>query len=267
VSPIDFKFLPIDDVEPNSWNPNSMTQEELDRLSQEIDEVGFIDPIEVVLLDTGKYRILGGEHRHVAAKELGFDHIPCMVLKGARWQDEDLQKLVTVRLNSIKGRINPEKMAVLYHQMAKKYGEDALQNLFAFTSDDAWKKLVSQIKQGLSRAKLPPEKQREFSEKSKEAKTLQDLERILNELWASYGDTADKSFMIFTYGKREHIYVAMEKAMRDAMKKVMKHCRVEGVDINVVLGPAIVDLAKALAKKPAKKRGKRATPRQDDVEF
>lgn len=266
-SPVQFKFIPINDIEKNSWNPNQMTQEELDRLSEEIEDVGFIDPLEVVPLNTGKFRIIGGEHRYIAAQELGLEALPCMLLTGARWQDVDLQKLVTVRLNAIKGQLNPEKMAVLYHQMAKKYGEESLQNLFAFTQDDAWKKLVSQIKQGLSQAGLPQERQREFGDKAKEAKTLKDLERILNEMWSSYGDTVSQSFMIFTYGTREHIYVAMGKQMRDAMKKVMKHCEAEGKDINSVLGPAIIALADVLVKKSAKKRAGGPEPEQDDVEF
>jgi len=199
-----------------------------------------------------------------AACDLRLKTIPAMVLDGPRWKDEELQQLVTVRLNVLSGRINPEKMAILYNRYAKKYGEDALQNLFAFTNQDAWKKLVSGVKQGLSKAAIPKEKQQEFADKAKEAKTLKDLERILNELWSSYGDTVQLSFMIFTYGKREHFYVAMDSKTRKAVKRIGEHCKGHAKDINTVLGPALQALADVLDKedKPTKQ-----APRQDDVGF
>jgi len=248
----------------NAWNPNSMDQDDFNRLVREIEDVGFIDAVQAVPTEEGRYRIIGGEHRVAAAMELRLESIPTLVLNGPKWQDVDLQKLVTIRLNVLKGQLNPEKMGILYREMAEKYGEDALQSLFAFTDQHAWDKLVSGIKQGLSKAGLPKEKQKEFTERAKEAKTLKDLERILNELWSSYGDTVQLSFMIFTYGKREHIYVSMDQKTRSAVKKVAAHCKAHAKDINTVLGPAIQALAKVLEKDVPKKVSQ---PDQDDVSF
>jgi len=256
----------------NAWNPNVMDQDDFNRLVAEIEEVGFIDPVQVVPMEGGQYRIIGGEHRVAAARELKLKAVPAMVLEGARWKDEDLPKLVTVRLNVLKGHLNPEKMAVLYREMAEKYGEDALQNLFAYTDEQGWEKLVSGIKQGLSKTGLPKEKRREFEEKAKEAKTLKDLERILNELWSSYGDTVQLSFMVFTYGRREHMYVAMDRKTRAAAKKVAAYCKAHAKDINDVLGPALQALADVLSKQ--EKEGATeptaspaASPSQDDVSY
>jgi len=248
----------------NPWNPNFMEQDDFNRLIREIEDVGFIAPVQVVPIEGGRYRIVGGEHRVAAARELRLGTIPVMVLEGPRWQDEELQKLVTVRLNALTGKVNPDKMAILYRQMAKKYGEDALQNLFAYTDQNAWDKLVSGIKQGLSKAALPKEKQKEFTEKAKEAKTLKDLERILNELWSSYGDTVQLSFMIFTYGRREHFYISMDKKTREAVKKIGAHCKGHAKDINTVVGPALQALADVLEKDASPKK---AEPVQDDVCF
>lgn len=267
-----FELLSPDLLDSNSWNPNAMDQDDFNRLVAEIEEVGFIDPVQVVPVTDGRYRIIGGEHRVAAARDLGLNVIPAMVLDGAKWQQEDLQKLVTVRLNVLKGSLNPEKMAVLYREMAGKYGEDALQSLFAFTDQHAWDKLVSNIKQGLSKAGLPKERRKEFEEKAKEAKTLKDLERILNEMWSSYGDTVQLSYMVFTYGRREHLYVAMDQKTRAAVKKVAAHCKAHAKDINAVLGPALQALADVLAKQEAEGAGKPApaaaeTPPQDDVSY
>lgn len=251
----------------NAWNPNTMDQDDYSRLVHEIEDVGFIDAVQAVPLVDGRYRIIGGEHRVAAAIELRLKAIPTLVLEGPRWQDEDLQKLVSVRLNVLKGRLNPEKMGILYRDMADKYGEDALQNLFAFTDQHGWEKLVSQIKQGLSKAGLPREKQKEFAEKAKEAKTLQDLERILNELWSSYGDTVQLSFMIFTYGKREHVYIAMDQKTRRAFKTIGDHCKSTGKDINQVLGPALQALADVLTRDAPKKSQIAPPTKQDDLGF
>lgn len=248
----------------NAWNPNTMEQDDFNRLVKEIDEVGFIVPVQVIPTAEGRYRIIGGEHRVAAAVDLHLGAIPAMVLEGPQWEEEELQQLVTVRLNALTGKVSPDKMAILYNRMAKKYGEDALQNLFAYTDQHAWEKLVSGIKQGLSKAALPKEKQKEFADKAKEAKTLKDLERILNELWSSYGDTVQLSFMVFTYGKREHFYVAMDKKTREAVKKIASHCKGHAKDINTVLGPALQAVADVLGKKdppPA------PAPAQDDVGF
>lgn len=266
-SVVDFKLIKVVDLVENCWNPNSMNQEGLDRLTKEIETVGFIEAIQVVPIEDGKYRIIGGEHRVEAARALDMETVPSIVLRGPQWQDEDLQKLVTVRLNVLRGKLSPDKMAMLYNEMAKKYGEEALQDLFAFTDEHAWEKLVSQIKHGLSKAGLPKEKQREFKEKAKEAKTLHDLERILNELWSSYGDTVHQSFMIFTYGKREHVYVAMNKKTRKAMDGIVKHCRETAKDINEVIGPALIALADVLSRGQSKGKAKTSEVIQDDVAF
>lgn len=251
----------------NAWNPNTMDQDDYARLVREIEDVGFLDAVQAVPLTDGRYRIIGGEHRVAAAVELRLKAIPTMVLEGPRWQDEDLQKLVSVRLNVLKGRLNPEKMGILYRDMADKYGEDALQNLFAFTDQHGWEKLVSQIKQGLSKAGLPKERQKEFAAKAKEAKTLQDLERILNELWSSYGDTVQLSFMIFTYGKREHVYIAMDQKTRRAFKIIGDHCKSTGKDINQVLSPALQALADVLTSDTPKKSQTVLPVKQDDLGF
>jgi len=267
--PIEYRLVDVDLLENNSWNPNSMEQADFDRLIEEIKDVGFLDPVAVVELENGRYRLIGGEHRSAAARDLKMEQVPAVVLQGAKFATEELQKLLTVRFNVLSGKTNPEKMALLYNEMAKKHGEDKLQHLFAFTDKHGWKKLVSQIKRGLSNVKLPKEQRDKFDEEVKEAKTLHDLEKILNNMWSSYGDTIGQSFMIFTFGTREHIYVAMDKQTRDAVKKITKHCKAEGKDINAVLAPALQALGEVLAKRTSKEPAKKPTgvKQEDAVEF
>jgi len=230
------RYISVDRLAPNSWNANEEDEVTFDRLIDDVSETGFIDSLTVVALEDGNYRILGGEHRWRAAKASGEEAVPCLVLKGAKWKDEDLQKFVTVRMNMLKGKLNPEKFLVLYNEMADKYGADQLQKLFGFTDKRAFKKILKGVMQS-AKAVLPKELHAEMDEKAKDAKSVEDLGAIVQEMFAKYGGTLAQSFMVFTHGKQEHIYVQMTNAMRKAMDKVLLYCETAGTDINDFMAP------------------------------
>lgn len=236
-------YLSIDELVPNSWNPQTQADDVFLRLVDEITEVGFIDPCEVVPLDDGTYRIIGGQHRWEAAKKAGLDEIPCVVLQGKKWNDVDLQKFVTVRLNALRGKVDPVRFAKLYQEMSEKYGAEALQNLMGYTNAKAFQKLVDGTREGLKKS-MPPEMLAEFDKKAKDAKTTDDLSNIVQMLFAKYGDTVDKSFIVFTYGKQEHVYIAMDRPMKKAMDKVVGYCKATGEDINKLMAPIVHECMK-----------------------
>lgn len=233
---LDLKYIRVDLIEPNTWNPQVMDTTEFACLCKEITEVGFIDPIQVIALDTGKYRIIGGEHRWEAAKKVGLDEVPCGVIRGVKWKSEDLQKFVTTRLNLIGGKMDPEKFLKLYEEMAEKYGADQLQDLFGWTDAKAFAKILGGIQKSLKKA-LPKEMHGAIDAAAKEAKSIEDLTNIVQMLFHKYGDTVGQSFMVFSYGKSQHLYVRMDAAMNKAMKVVTDHCRKTGADINTFLAP------------------------------
>ncbi|MEM2174490.1 MAG: ParB N-terminal domain-containing protein [Candidatus Micrarchaeia archaeon] len=80
------KNIPIDLLVELEDNPNIMTDAEFNRLTKELDETGFIDPIQVVPLDDGRYQILGGHLRVKAAKVLGFESVPAVVLTDEKFK-------------------------------------------------------------------------------------------------------------------------------------------------------------------------------------
>ena len=237
--------LLLSDILENSWNPNKMDDSSFNRLTEELRDVGCIDPIQVVPLEDGTYRILGGAHRFQAAKVLGWDSIPCVILSDVKWQDEDLQKLVTVRLNVLRGKIDPSRMVSLYDEMQAKYGEAALQGMLAYTDQDAWGKMLKSIGKGLAKSGLPKAIVDQFAESAKELKSVDDLSTILNSLFTQYGDTLQYNFMVFTFGGKEHIYITMTKPTKRAMDQVLKFCKTHRRDINEVFA----ELASAWAKK------------------
>ncbi len=245
---VEMKYVAVDQLEENSWNPQGMNAATFERLKTEIAENGFIVPMQVVALENGKYRIIGGEHRWLAAKELGIEEVPVTVLPGKKWKEVDLQKFVTVRLNILSGKLDAEKFAALYSEMADKYGAESLQNLMAFTDTKEFAKALGGVKKALKKA-LPPEMHAQVDAAAKEAKSVQDLGNIVQLLFSQYGETVGKSFMIFTYGKQDHLYVQMSKPMKKAMDKVIEYVRATGEDINLVLESVTQQWAKEASKR------------------
>lgn len=255
----ELKYLPLDQIVPNPWNPQKMDEATFQKLVEEMQANGCIAPLQVVPFTDGSYRIIGGEHRWRAASIVGLMELPCIVLTGKKWTDEDLQKFVTVRLNIIGGETDPERFLKLYNEMAEKFGKDAMQSMFGYTDTRAFQKLIGTMARGIKKS-LPKGAQSEFEEKAKEAKTVEDLASIVQMLFAKYGDTVPKSYMVFTYGKQEHVYVQMNPKMKRALDKVINVLRETGEDMNAFFAPvleeAAVKAAEALAPKPKKGKAK-----------
>lgn len=241
-------YISVDKIVPTDWNANEEDERTFDMLVDEITETGFIDAITVIPMEDGTFCTLGGEHRWRAAKAAGEVEIPCLILQGKKWEEKDLQKFVSVRMNMIKGKLHPQKFAALYAEMAEKYGKEQLQKLFGFVDKKAFNKLARGVVGGAKKS-LPKELHSDLEEKAKDAKTAADLGTIVQEMFAKYGDTMAQSFMILTHGKQEHIYIKMNTPMRKAMDKVMLYCETTQTDINAFMGPVLkACLKEAMAK-------------------
>lgn len=233
--------LLLEEITPNEWNPQVMDDKEFNMLAESMKD-GMLDPIQVVPIEnhpTGKkYRILGGEHRWQVAKSLGWTTIPALVLTGEKFQDTDLQKFLTVRMNVIHGKLNPEKFRDLYEELSTKYEHESLQNLLGFTDSDVFDKLVGGVKDGLKAAGLPKEMIAEFSEVVEEMKTVDDLSTVLNRLFTKYGDTLRYNFMVYSFGGKEHLYIKCEKNLYKKMVDISK----KSVENEVSISDVLMDL-------------------------
>lgn len=230
------------------WNPNEMTDEEFALLKSTIKQVGFIDPPTVAEVEredgSTYYEIVSGHHRAAAAIDLGLKKIPVDVLQGDRWQEEDIRKFQNVRSNVLHGKMNPEKMVAIYNEMAQKYGDRATQML-GYTSDAGLKKMIKQVGADIKKT-MSSELADKFEEQAKEARSVGDLDKIIQKMMSEGGDTAKYSFVIFTWGGKEHIYVAMSDKTREAMKRIVRASRSKKVDINEIIEEAITDAARGL---------------------
>lgn len=249
---VELQYIAINLIHPNEWNPQDQKKEVFEALVEAIKEHGCIDPIQVVQMEDGTYRILGGEHRWAASKEAGLKEIPCAILTEGKWREEDLQKVATVKLNALKGHLDPAKFLKLHAELGSRYTSDALRKMMGFTDAKVYAKLLGGVKKNIAKS-LPPELQKKAQQALDEAKTVQDLGTVLNTLLAQYGDTLDKGFMVFSYGGQNHLFVAMDKTMRKGMDRVVEYCRATGAHLSSVMAP-IVDSAmnKATEEMPEK---------------
>jgi ParB/RepB/Spo0J family partition protein len=203
--------LPIEKIKPNKWNPNVMTTDLFNALVENIKEIGMVEPI-LVVPDTeeeGMYIVISGEHRWDAVKVLDYKTVPAIIRDNF---SEDAQKFQTVRMNVLKGKMDPIKFTQLFDEMAEKYGEEMTKDMMSFVDDKAFKEVYMAVKR-----ELPKDMQDKLESSRKEIKTVDDLSRILNELFSKYGNTLDQNFMIFTYGGRVHLWVLLEDAFKELL--------------------------------------------------
>lgn len=233
-------------IRPNPWNPNQMKDKEFDRLVREIEDSGMIAPIQVVPMtdDDGDYfRILGGEHRFNACKVLGYETIPCIILEGEEWQDEDKQKFVTMRLNIIKGGLNPEKMIQLYNDVYDRHAADDMADLMGFTDKDVWDKTVKSFIKNVDNANLPAKAKKEIKKElenlADEVKTVESLSSILHRIMKKYGDTVEKNFIFFDQGGKDHLMIQCSESTWDLAKMVTALVEGGATDVDSAFGDAL----------------------------
>ncbi len=247
----EIKEIQVDLIDPNPWNPNEQDAKTFDILVEEMDSdgtgVGYIDLIQVVPQSEpwgvpGRYRIIGGEHRWRGLRVLGHEAVECVVLIDPKWEDEDLQKFVTMRLNALKGKINPKKFMALYEDLADRYAAEDMQRHMAVTDDAEWKSMTKDVRKQLESALdgvgADDEKKKkaleDFDKVAKEVKTVDDLSNILNKIFNEYGDTLELNFMWFSFGGKKHLQVSMSAGDWKLAEKVVARSKADNRPIDSI---------------------------------
>ena len=97
-STAELRELNVSDVVPNEDNPRlDFPQNELDRLSDSIDQEGVLVPIVVYPNNEGKYVLIDGERRYRCTRDLGHERIPALITK-ERGEREVLQQMFNIHL-------------------------------------------------------------------------------------------------------------------------------------------------------------------------
>ncbi|MDH5184867.1 MAG: ParB/RepB/Spo0J family partition protein, partial [Gammaproteobacteria bacterium] len=189
-------------MHPNPLNPNEMQDKEFNLLCDNIQRVGLTDPILVIPHPEIKteFMIIGGEHRWRAADLLGIDSVPYTLIDDPDFNMDD-QKFQIVRHNIIHGKMSASKFMDLYSSLSEEYEEDIAAELFGFTDEEEFRKLIK-----ATASSLPKDMQSDFVQAAKDINTIDDLSKLLNHMFATYGDTLNHGYMIMDYGGKDSLW-------------------------------------------------------------
>jgi hypothetical protein len=229
-TPWELRYVPADQLDPNPWNAQVMDSVTFQRLVKEIRDVGFLDPIQTVPWG-GRYRILGGENRTAAAKAVGMTEVPSVVLTDARFQEEQLQRALVIRLNQLRGKIDINRFVKFYGDMMRDYEKGALGELLAFTDDDVLEKAYQQTLQMAKDAGLPSRLVNKVKKGKKGLKGMEGLGDLINRIFEEYGSTVERSFVMFAHGGRDHLFIECNDKLWGVITQMVSASQEDANDI------------------------------------
>lgn len=111
--------IAIGDIDPNPDQPRRIFSEEsISQLAQSIQAQGVLQPILVVPMNGGRYRIVAGERRWRAARMAGLDRVPCII----RELDAAQQMEIALIENLQREDLNPIEAAQGIQALMKQCG-------------------------------------------------------------------------------------------------------------------------------------------------
>ena len=132
----------VEELTPNPWNPNRMSEAMRGKLKAYLQREGFVEPL-VVRPIGGGFQILGGFHRWEIAKELGYRTVPCVLVD----VDDQRAKVLTINLNEMKGQSLPSLLASLIHDLSKERTLEDLEHQLPYS--------IAELKDSLDLLKIP----------------------------------------------------------------------------------------------------------------
>ena len=111
--------IALGDIDPNPDQPrHTFSDESIAQLAASIREQGVLQPILVVAMNGGRYRIVAGERRWRAAREAGLETVPCIV----RELDVVQQMEIALIENLQREDLNPIEVAQGIQSLMKQCG-------------------------------------------------------------------------------------------------------------------------------------------------
>lgn len=221
--------IPIEFIFPNPSNPNVMTEKQLNKLCEQILEYGFTEPLMVGLIGPNKYEIISGHHRHSAAKHLGMERVPCVVYED--WS-EAKREVAMIRMNVVKGKMNPQKFMKVFSKHANEFGEEIAKEMMGFADEGAYEEIKKQIMGSLPK---PVREKVEEKEKNKEISSVEELAKVVSELMAEFGGTVPLNYIHFTHGGADHIMQRTDDELWKTLKMFYRGLEAENLDAIPVL--------------------------------
>ncbi|QIG76961.1 ParB-like nuclease protein [Rhizobium phage RHph_Y1_11] len=222
----------------NTANPNKMTAKQFDLLCDNLEKTGMTDAILVRPIGDGKYRIVGGHHRFDAAVYLGFEKVPVCVIDHDDF-DADAETFQIVRMNMIKGQMDPQAFFNMWEKVQAKYGDDILQDAFGFSDEAQYRKMVDQAAKSLP----TPLMKEKFKEAAKEIRTVDGLSKLLNTIFNKYGDTLPHGFMVFDYASQKQVWLHISHKTYKAIDIIGDMCIEQDRTVDDIIGAVLQQIA------------------------
>lgn len=122
--PVSFvKWVPIESVYANDYNPNSVASPEMELLEHSIKSDGYTQPIVVWQTDKG-FEVIDGFHRHLVGKKIGLTHLPVVIINTGRTERND-RVASTIRHNRARGKHKIDAMSEIIMDLSKRNWSDA----------------------------------------------------------------------------------------------------------------------------------------------
>ena len=223
----------VDLLVPNPDNINEMDEKTFGYLVENIREVGLIDPVQVIPTLDGKYFIMGGEHRWKAAKQIGYQYVPAVILTDTRWTDADYTDLISFRMNVLKGAQKPEKFLKVYDRMSAKFGAEKLQEVFQIADKVLWKKLTKNLTQGMREQGVPEALVDSIEAASDKSKSFEAFNKKLTKIMKDY-QSAGGSGVVVIHSGQKSLVVPVSADVLEMMEALSGQA-----DLSEVIRPAL----------------------------
>lgn len=224
---LEFRILDIDRLEPHPDNPNVEDLAVFTALVDGMKRDGFTEPV-LVIPHGEKYRIIGGEHRWKAAAQAGITRIPAIVKLD--W-DETQSQVQLVRMNAVRGQLDPERFARLYAKLKAQMPEPALRQAMGFGARDAeLRRMMKSLTKG-----LPPGIAKDLDKRSGKIRNVEDLAGALQAVIARHGGKVDGHFLVFAYGGENHLLIQASEETYGPIQALAEQCAAAGVPFDTVL--------------------------------
>lgn len=218
-------WLSPDDIEPNDYNPNEMSDRVFEELSADIGEEELDQPVVVRPHPEkeGKFIIVDGEHRWKASKVKKLSKVPVSI----REYSEQEAMIKTVRRNLIHGDLNPAKFnALLMRLDSKGITPEKARELMAMETRQFDKVFAGKTDTTAEKA----EKLIEGADKGVQLTAfVANLSQMVRDIITNCGDTIDKGFIAFSFKGQTHLMVSMDKDLQKVVAEFVSSVKEDGL--------------------------------------
>jgi hypothetical protein len=228
-----YAMLNLDDIEPDPMNPNEQDLATFNELVEGMKVDGVLEPILVTPIGEGRYRIVGGEHRWKGAKLAGKTQIPAIIKSD--W-DADTARMMMVRMNMLRGKLNPEKFTQLWTSLKSRYGEQELKKRMGMGArEPELKRLLKRVGAG-----LPLQMKADLERRAAKVTTVEDLAAVVQSLFTKYGNTVDRHFVMFSFGGQVHLMVQADKQTFAPFAELADICAEKNLELDAVMAALVL---------------------------